>query len=257
MPIALPRILAASVVAALVVLMAPAARASVVPVDPGPVAKGRPIWGTTQNLPSMGSTASYTAGPQNAATIIDYYDSGQALRDQQAVAKAAKEWIYAWVDDKCGGKPESCKATVVFDVDETLLSNYGYYKTADFVFNQDGWIAFNEACANAAIGPSRDLYRKLKRDGFTLIVMTGRDEADRSWTAACLREKGITDWDKLILRSDAQADLSADVYKSQERAKLHRSGHRIVASIGDQVSDMSLGYLKAGFLLPNVMYYIP
>ncbi|MFM7597441.1 MAG: HAD family acid phosphatase [Actinomycetota bacterium] len=55
----------------------------------------------------------------------------------------------------------------------------------------------------------------------------------------------------------AAAAVSADVYKSQERDKLQRSGHRIVASIGDQVSDMSLGHLKAGFLLPNVMYYIP
>jgi hypothetical protein len=30
-----------------------------------------------------------------------------------------------------------------------------------------------------------------------------------------------------------------------------------VASIGDQVSDMSKGHLKAGFLLPNLMYFIP
>jgi hypothetical protein len=28
-------------------------------------------------------------------------------------------------------------------------------------------------------------------------------------------------------------------------------------SIGDQVSDMSLGALKHGFLVPNVMYLIP
>jgi|GEM_PF-2563701 len=28
-------------------------------------------------------------------------------------------------------------------------------------------------------------------------------------------------------------------------------------SIGDQVSDMSLGALKHGFLVPNVIYWIP
>jgi hypothetical protein len=38
---------------------------------------------------------------------------------------------------------------------------------------------------------------------------------------------------------------------------MQREGHRIVASIGDQVSDMSMGHLKSGFLLPNLMYFIP
>ena len=61
----------------------------------------------------------------------------------------------------------------------------------------------------------------------------------------------------VLLRTQAEATLSADVYKSQHRADLQAEGHRIVASIGDQVSDMSKGRLKAGFLLPNLMYFIP
>jgi hypothetical protein len=127
----------------------------VVPVDPGPSAAGKPIWGTTQNLPPMSVTGSYFAGPQNAAAIEEYYDSGQAKRDQESITKAAWKWVNTWVDDKCGGDPESCNATVVFDVDETLLSNYGYYKSTGFTFDQDGWNAFNEACKNSAIAPSR------------------------------------------------------------------------------------------------------
>ena len=236
---------------------APAAQAAVVPVEPGPSAAGKPIWGTTQNLPPMTVTGNYFAGPQNAAAIEEYYDSGQAKRDQESITKTAWKWINTWVDDKCGGDPESCNATVVFDIDETLLSNYGYYKSTGFTFDQDGWNAFNEACKNSAIAPSRDLYRKLLRDGFSVVLMTGRPEADRSWTASCLRERGISGWHELILRTPAEASLSADVYKSQNRADLQREAHRIVASIGDQVSDMSMGHLKAGFLLPNLMYFIP
>ena len=233
------------------------ASAAVVPIDPGPAAAGKPIWGTRQNLPPMTVTGNYFAGPQNAQAIEEYYDSGQARRDQESVTKSARKWIYSWVDDRCEGDPQSCNATVVFDIDETLLSNYGYYKGTGFTFTQDGWDAFNEACRNSAIAPTRALYRKLLRDGFSVILLTGRSEEDRSWTADCLRKRGIAGWDKLILRSQAQADLSADVYKSQERASLQRAGHRIVASIGDQVSDMSRGHLKAGFLLPNLMYVIP
>lgn len=237
--------------------MAPAAQAAVVPVDPGPTAAGRPIWGTTQNLPPMQVTGNYFAGPQNAEAIEDYYDSGQAKRDQQAIAKAAQKWIYSWVDSTCNGRPESCDATVVFDIDETLLSNYDYYKSTGFTFTQAGWNAFTESCGTTAIGPTRDLYRKLVRDGFAVVLLTGRSDSERSATAECLRKRGIKDWHELILRTQAEASLSADVYKSRNRADLQTEGHRIVASIGDQVSDMSKGHLKAGFLLPNLMYFIP
>jgi acid phosphatase len=37
---------------------------------------------------------------------------------------------------------------------------------------------------------------------------------------------------------------------------LERRGFTIVASVGDQVSDMSYGHLRRGFLMPNTMYYI-
>lgn len=252
------RALLASVLAAVLALgIVPAAQAAVVPVDPGPMAAGKPIWGTTQNLPPMTVTGSYSVGPENAEAIEDYYDSGQARRDQESIVKAARTWIYDWVADKCGGRPQSCDATVVFDIDETLLSNYDYYEGTGFTFDQDGWNAFTERCGAAAIGPTRDLYRKLVRDGFAVVLLTGRSDSERAATAQCLRKRGIEGWHELILRNQAEASLSADVYKSQRRADLQAEGHRIVASIGDQVSDMSRGRLKAGFLLPNLMYFIP
>lgn len=250
-------VLAPVLAAGLILSAGSTAHAAVVPVDPGPTAAGKPIWGTTQNLPPMEVTGNYFAGPQNAEAIEDYYDSGQAKRDQKAIAKAAQKWIYSWVNSTCKGKPESCDATVVFDIDETLLSNYDYYKGTGFTFTQDGWNAFTENCGNTAIGPTRDLYRKLVRDGFAVVVLTGRSDSERSATADCLRKRGIKGWHELILRTQAEASLSADVYKSQHRAELQAEGHRIVASIGDQVSDMSQGHLKAGFLLPNLMYFIP
>ena len=251
------RFAAALLGALLALAAAPAVNAAVVPVDPGPTAAGRPIVGTTQNLPPMTVTGNYFAGPQNAAAIEAYYESGNAQKDQQDVAKAARTWIYDWVDARCGGSPEACDATVVFDIDETLLSNYAFYKGTGFTFDQDGWNTFTESCKNSAIGPVRTLYRQLVRDGFAVVLLTGRSDSERKATAECLRERGMTGWHALILRTQAEASLSADDYKSQRRADLQREGHRIVASIGDQVSDMSRGHLKRGFLLPNLMYFIP
>lgn len=251
------RLGAVTLVSLLALVTAPAVQAVVVPVDPGPTAAGRPIVGTTQNLPPMTVTGNYFAGPENAAAIESYYDSGTARDDQRDVIKAARTWIYDWVDARCGGRPASCDATVVFDIDETLLSNYAFYKGTGFTFDQDGWNAFTESCQNSAIGPARTLYRQLVRDGFAVVLITGRSDSERKATADCLRKRGMTDWHELILRTQAEASLSADDYKSQRRADLQKEGHRIVASIGDQVSDMSRGHLKRGFLLPNLMYFIP
>jgi len=233
------------------------ASAQVVPVDPGTTAAGKPIWGTGQNLPPLAATVPYFVGPGFASAVTDYYESGNALRQQKEIAAAAYAWVANWVDDNCSGKPRSCKAAVVFDVDETLLSNYAFYKGTDFTFDQDGWNAFNEACKGPAIVPVRSLYTRLRESGIRVVIMTGRAEATRSWTEGCLEQHGITKWDRLILRSPSEAGMNADEYKSGERAALERAGYRIVASIGDQVSDMSSGYLRAGFLLPNAMYVIP
>lgn len=233
------------------------ASAAVVPVDPGPTAAGKPIWGTGQNLPPLVTTGNYFVGPGFADDVIAYYDSGRATKDQKAVAKGARDWVDAWVEEYCGGKPRSCKATVVFDIDETLLSNYAFYKSTDFTFDQDGWNEFTESCGNTAIAPVRALYTHFKKSGLHMVLLTGRSYTEREATAACLTKRGITGWDRLILRSADQASLSADDYKSGERQQLQRAGYRIVASVGDQVSDMSRGRLKAGFLLPNPMYLIP
>lgn len=246
----------ASVAVGLSLIAAPAAHGSVVRVDPGAKAAGKPIWGTSQHLPPMMGTADYEAGPQNSQAIEDYYTTGQARRDQSAVVRRARSWITEWVADNCGGAPASCAATVVFDVDDTLLSGYPYYEGTGFTWNSGSWDAYVQSCQSPAIEPSRELFRSLKRKGFVVILLTGRSEAERSSTADCLRQRGISGWDRLIMQSPAQESLSSAMYKAQERAQLERSGLRIVASIGDQVSDMSRGHLKAGFLMPNLMYFI-
>jgi phosphoglycolate phosphatase-like HAD superfamily hydrolase len=253
----LARTLAISVV--IVVALAAPAQAAVVPVDPGPIAAGRPILGTTQNLPPLGSTGTYDSGPGFSDVITAYYESGAALKDQEAIAKRAQSWILGWIDRECGGKPKSCKAMVVFDIDETLLSAYALYSTATppFSYNSAASNAFDESCSNTAIKPTIALYQRLKKAGVAIALVTGRDENLRSATEQCLRERGVTGWTALRLRLPAEQNLSAADYKFGVRTTFEKSGYRIVASIGDQVSDMSRGALIRGFLLPNAMYFIP
>ncbi len=45
--------------------------------------------------------------------------------------------------------------------------------------------------------------------------------------------------------------------KAAERADIERQGYKIITAIGDQLSDMTGGYVEMGFKLPNPMYFIP
>jgi hypothetical protein len=62
---------------------------------------------------------------------------------------------------------------------------------------------------------------------------------------------------QLILKSPEDRESTAASFKAKVRRQLEGEGYTIIESIGDQVSDMSFGSLNKGFLLPNLMYFIP
>ncbi len=46
-------------------------------------------------------------------------------------------------------------------------------------------------------------------------------------------------------------------YKSGARKAIEDQGYRIVASVGDQYSDLAGGHEAAAFKLPNPFYFLP
>lgn len=231
------------------------AHAATVPVDPGPLGKGRPIVGTTQNLPSLDSSDPYDAGPGFAAQLRTIYEDGTIRALQKDVAQQARATIRAWERQH----PNASKPAVVFDVDDTMLNNYVEYSTNDpaFSYDRERDTQFVMECAATANVPVRRLYRQLHADGFRIGIITGRPQDQRAATRDCLRERGFPQWDRLITRTDATASLSSARFKAKARRSLQDDGWTIVASVGDQVSDMSYGRLKHGFLMPNPMYFLP
>lgn len=258
------RITITSLVATSVLLAsAGLARADVVEINPGrDVAAGKRIIGTGQNLPNLNAPATWNIGAGPAELINTYYSTGEALKDQKAIARAARNWTEAWVRKTCGStdraKVRDCKVAAVFDIDDTLLSSYPSLSTNTpaFSFSQDAFDAAATACTSTVIAPVKDLYVELKRLGVGMVLLTGRGETLRDATATCLRKAGVTGWKKFILRQPNDTQ-SASLYKAKERKALIAQGWKIGPSVGDQVSDMSYGALGRGFLLPNPMYLIP
>lgn len=152
----------------------------------------------------------------------------------------------------------------IFDIDETLLTNIGYYKNHSYgvsrsepfdskSFNE--WVVQGTAPAFAA---SLRMYNALKKLGFTIVLLTGRDEDQRNVTETNLGDVGYSGWERLILRGPDDQGKSATNYKSEQRSKLIDQGFKIHGNTGDQWSDL-LGFAVAdrSFKVPNPMYYIP
>lgn len=236
------------------------AQAAAFPVNPGPVVAGRTIIGSGQNLPPI-TESTYNVGPYMAPQVESYY-TGKAIQEDRAdVALAAWRFVRDWTRERCGttvSAVRDCKAMVVFDVDETLLNSYSYSVAQDpqFTFNPTTWTEYVDACGYAPIPQTRDLFDRLKGLGVRIALVSSGSSDTRSAMVSCLNAKGISGWERYVMRGDKASDLSAGEYKALSREGLKREGFTIVASIGDQVSDMSYGHLKRGFLMPNTMYYL-
>ncbi len=149
------------------------------------------------------------------------------------------------------------KLAVVFDIDETTLSNYPEMLKNDFEFNSkafDDWV--NTASATAIPG-TLNIYKEAKRLGVAVFFLTGRPESEREATARNLRTQGFDGWQELILRGPGQTQSTAVRYKSAERARIAAQGYRIILNVGDQWSDLR-GQPEAEYSVkyPNPYYFI-
>ncbi|XP_010548683.1 PREDICTED: acid phosphatase 1-like [Tarenaya hassleriana] len=187
--------------------------------------------------------------------VADYVTGGQFDSDYEVMADYAVEFAKTL---KIAGDGYDAW---VFDIDETLLTNIDYYKAHGFgtePFDGESFNAWVESSAAPAFDASLRLYNELKKLGFTIFLLTGRDEGQRSCTEKNLQYAGYSNWERLILRGHEDQGKAATTYKSEKRSELIKEGYKIHGSTGDQWSDLvGFAVAKRSFKVPNPMYYIP
>jgi len=151
----------------------------------------------------------------------------------------------------------AARPAVVFDIDETLLSNWPYLTQYDFarvpaLFAP--WAEQSECPANEA---GRRFYETMRDAGVATFVITGRREALRKATITNLERQGITGWAGIAFRPPDDHETSIVPFKSGERARIESNGYTIVANIRDQDSDLAGGHALQTCKLPNPAYFIP
>ena len=115
--------------------------------------------------------------------IIQYHSSGQYDKDMQIVCRNA------WSKLK-RIKPDS-NSTVVFDVDETSLSNYSFLKAMDFGYIPFLWDKWIDSAKAPAIKPVKALYDSVLTKGFKVVFISGRRDYQYSATVKNLKDQGF------------------------------------------------------------------
>jgi acid phosphatase len=240
------------------------------------------LWDGGGGLPYLGAAASYNAGDWENA-LRTYHDSKVYVKQIAKVDRVAERWIgragksrhfklqrrghgggvkvvHAARHGKGHGRGHgrgNRKSAIVFDVDETALSNYEAINADNFTF---GTNSRNETTTEIgkAIEPTLDLFNLAKAKGIAIFFITGRGETpeNRMHTEHNLQREGFTGYKQLVLKPAGFSGTTVD-YKSGARAAIEQQGYRIVAGVGDQYSDLAGGHEDVAFKLPNPFYFLP
>ena len=174
--------------------------------------------------------------------------------------------------------PQFDKSAVVFDIDETVLSNWEaiYHNKFAYVPSGPCDLSATEPCGQrewelsaraVALAPSLDFYRFVRTlkdksgNPVEVFFVTGRyeDPSERIATQWNLRKEGYDTWTRLYMRPESTRTDEVSFYKSNARKDIEKT-HRIIANIGDQYSDL-IGepwddHAEKCFKLPNPFYFI-
>jgi acid phosphatase len=183
---------------------------------------------------------------EDKETIQNYYESGLYNSDVDKIVDRAITYF--------DGVAVQDKAVVIFDVDDTALSNYAVLKSMDFTFIRSAFHAQLVAAEFPAVQPVKRLYDYLVARGFRIVFLTGRAGLEHDVTIKNLHAQGFTQFEKLIVRQPGQEGLATGEYKVHHRKALVEQGYTVVASVGDQWCDVTGEHAGHGIKLPNYMY---
>lgn len=200
------------------------------------------------------------AEPQNLSLLtqdlITYHDSGLYQKELSSTVVEAKQYIAKEIETN-NQRSHKKKLAIVLDIDETSISNY------DSIFRHHFYLDAKTIhqeilTSNAqAIKPTLDLYRFALKNGVHVFFVSGRYLSEENATKNTLRKVGYTHWSGLYLRQNTDHSSSNVAFKTEQRRFITRQKYSIIASIGDQYSDLMGGYAKRVFKLPNPFYYLP
>jgi acid phosphatase len=182
------------------------------------------------------------------SSIQNYYESGKYDADCSKIIDDGINYINKI---KLSGK-----SAVVFDIDDTALSNYEQTKSIGFGYVYKLWHQFIHEGKAPAIKETKRFYDFLLSKNIHIVFLSGRNAEVLDITKKNLAEQGYARYDTLIVRTETERNTPASEFKTIKRGELTQNGYDIIACIGDQWSDLTGGNTGYKLKLPNFLYLI-
>jgi predicted secreted acid phosphatase len=185
------------------------------------------------------------------ASLVEYIHSGAYSKDIEKKAKTALTYLQQEV-----ALAQVNNLAVVFDIDETLLSNTTALEKYSFGGDEVVFDQITQAADATPIHPVINIYNWAKQHQMAVYLVTGRSELFEQATISNLNKAGIKNWDGLYFWPH-NSKLNVQEFKSAMRKKIQTEGKVVVLNIGDQHSDLLGGNAQKSVKLPNPFYIIP
>lgn len=180
--------------------------------------------------------------------LVDYHESGQYYQDLSAAVKEATCYLqFRLLHNARTRSPK--KLAVVFDLDETLLSNFTALREHQF----DPKILARPQPQSTAIAHTLALYEYAREHDVAIFLISSRPKTQLAATIAQLHRLGYRDWAGLLLAPSAN---SPPDYRSfvQMRRQLVAAGYDILLNVGTQTHTLRGGQADMTLRLPNPFY---
>lgn len=189
--------------------------------------------------------------------LKNWVDSGQYTKDIESVIKSAYSIVDANLGDPMGA--------VIFDIDETMISEYSYTNLAG---NVVGFMPANDFAWTMpiidraqlittfpAIQPVQDFYNYCLDKKIKVFVITSKRAKFLKNVMEEFNFSKYREPTQLFLRPDNDTGSIAQ-YKYLTRMDIVANGYEIVANVGDQPSDFYKGVSNNNIYIPNKFYDI-
>ena len=183
--------------------------------------------------------------------LTRYIESGEYGAAVAKVALKASKYVAKRAPKAKPGQ----KLAIVFDIDETVISNLSTIQDLGFGYNPKLWGNWINERRATAIVPVQALYENALRHEVSVFFITSRLESQRAATERNLRVVGYEVWAGASFRADTDQQPTKQ-YKTGARRKIEAAGYTIIANVGDQDSDLAGGHAEKIFKLPNPFYKV-
>jgi len=177
-----------------------------------------------------------------------WYNSGKYFKDITTALEPAKDYV-----DYVIGVENAC---VIFDIDETMVSEYSLMLANDFGWTKQVIEEAQLITDFPPLLPTLDFYNYCLSIGIKVIILSSRRQKHLATVTELLSNDKYYNYTQLILRPDND-EGKIDYYKLRMRKDLEdNQGLLIQCNIGDQYGDFFGGYANYDIKIPNKFYAI-